>query len=155
MSKIFINIPGITGSSKVKGYEGWLDVDSVDMDVTRQVSICIGQVHSRETGLPQFSEIVVHKPLDHASHQLFAYACSSKVISTPVEIHVCSNEPEYQPYYQYILENVKISQYRQRSATGTLPGERFNLNYTQIEMVSTLKNSPERVGYDLQHAKLL
>lgn len=155
MSKIFIHIPGINGSSDIAGYKGWLEVDTVDMDVTRPVTLRVGQAHGRESRLPEFSEIIIHKPLDTASHRLFAYACSGKVIHAPVEIHICANGPEYEPYYQYTLENVKISHYKQRSATGTLPSERFSLNYTEIQLASMLKDAPERVGYDLQQAKSL
>ena len=155
MSKILIYIPQVTGSSQISGYEHWIEVDSASMVVDRPVYMQVGQVHNRESKLPAFDEIMVHKPLDQSSHQLFAYACSGKVASDTVQVHFCSNGPEYQPYFQYELENVKISHYEQIATGRALPAEHFRLHFTEIQLASMLGDAPQRVGYDLEQAKLL
>ena len=156
MSRIFIYIPRITGSSNVKGYEGWLEVDSAALAVDRPVHLQVGSAHNRESKLPEFNEIMVHKPLDESSHQLFAYACSGKAASDTVKVHFCSNDSgDYEPYFQYELEDVKISHYEQVAVGRALPAEHFRSNFTEIQMASMLGQSPQRIGYDLQQAQLL
>lgn len=110
MSKALMRISGISGSSEISGYEGWIALDSFLFGVGRAIPMTVGRGSTRETNLPRVSEVVVTKGMDKSSNQLFAAACGSKRSLGTVYIHLCTNRgAKYQPYAKYELDNVMLN----------------------------------------------
>lgn len=130
---ILINIPGIKGSTTVKGHEDWIAVDSFQWGVGRSVE------HSKNSGRaaknvssPNISEVTFTRGADMASPNLFYESCGGDVIkNTTIEvIEVVKNQP--QTIAKITLENVHVSSYS-ISSGGDNPSESFALNFTKLK----------------------
>ena len=159
---IYMKIDGIDGHVTAKGYEKWIEVDSLNFGVSRNISTVPGNVTDRESTKPKVSEIIVSKQMCKASPNLFSEACVGK--SKPnVKIHVCQTGGDsVSPYMEYTLSNVLLSNYQVNGierAEKVPPTENVNLNFDKIEMKYTPYDdkhnpqSPIPAGYDLSTAK--
>lgn len=154
---IYMKAKGFSGNVTAKGYENWIELDSVDFGVKRAITTRVGRVSDRERGTPDFSEAEVLKRLDASSNELFQSVCTGSAIPT-LEIHLCSTGQTIQPYVKYLLENVIVSSHYNTVVSGAVPYERFTLNYTKIQKSyigrdgSNQSLAPHTTGYDLEKA---
>lgn len=152
---IYMKVQGITGDVSEKSHEKWIELDSFDLGVKRNVSTRVGRVADRDHGVPDFSEVSIIKRLDMASNNLFQAVCSGDSIGT-VEVHICSTGKEFEPYVKYLLENVIVSRHHNYVASGAVPTESLTLNYTKIQKTYIGRDSqhqmqsPHSAGYDLE-----
>lgn len=154
---IYMKVDGIDGLVSAKGYEKWIELDSLNFGVQRNITTKPGNVSDRETSKPTIHEFTIGKVMDKTSPNLFSEACVGKAKSS-VQIHVCQTGDTISPYMQYTLSNVLISNY-QVSATNkadkAAPEESVTLNFDKIEMKYTpydeshKASSPIPAGYDL------
>lgn len=154
---IYMKVDGVEGHVTAKGYEKWIELDSVNFNVNRTINTKPGNVSDRESTKPTLSEIAVTKVMDKTTPNLFSEACIGK--SKPkVEIHVCQTGDKISPYMEYTLSNVLISNYQvqgQNKCENAAPLETINLNFDKIEMKYTPYDekhnagSPIPAGYDL------
>jgi type VI secretion system secreted protein Hcp len=160
MANMYMKITGISGSASAQGYEGWIQIDSLQFNTSRHIQTQIGKVHDRINGWPEFAQVVITKQLDDATSALFNSACSAKVLPQ-VDIAVCTSGASPQTYVQYTLSNVLISDYSHAVNHNNKPIEALYLDYTKIEMSyfgtdqSGQAQAPLRTGYDLQAAEPL
>lgn len=154
---IYMKIDGIDGNVTAKGYEKWIELDSLNFGVQRNINTKPGNVTDREATKPTVNELTVNKAMDKTSPNLFVEACVGKAKSK-VEIHVCQTSDRISPYMQYTLSNVLISNYQVSAvnkADNAAPMETANLNFDKIEMKYTPYDekhnalSPIPAAYDL------
>lgn len=112
----------IKGSSKAKGYEGWIELTSVQQVVSRSIGTTIG----REANGRTTNEMVVTKALDEASAALMR-AGSSGFNSAMIAVIVMVS-PEGKKFMTYNLQNVLVSGYS-ISSGGDTPSEAVTLNF--------------------------
>jgi type VI secretion system secreted protein Hcp len=150
MANIYMKITGISGNASAQGYEGWIQIDSLQFNTSRHIQTQTGKVHDRINGWPEFAQVIITKQLDDATSALFNSACSAKVLPQ-VDIAVCTSGASPQTYVQYTLSNVLISDYGHAVNHNNKPIEALYLDYTKIEMsyryTSTLK------ACDIDHDK--
>lgn len=154
---IYIHIDGIQGCVTAKGHENWIELETCDIEVNREIKMETGNATNRESRLPSFTEMVVTKKVDKSSPNIFDRACRGKSIGD-VKIDICDTNNELQPYAQYKLSDVIISKYSDSMHNEGLHFETMHLNYTRIEKVyipRDAKNkagSPMRTGYNIEEA---
>lgn len=148
-----MKIDSIEGGSQVSGYKGWIELDSVYFSVDRDIPMAVGRSDNRETSLPLLSEVTITKLMDKSSNHLFAAACGSKKSLDTVQIHLCTNGPNYQPYVKLTLNNVMPSGYEKVMAGNSVPSELISLTYTKITHTQVEDGSPVITGFDLITAK--
>src|SRR3989339_322873 len=131
---IYMKMNGAEGNVTSKGYEGWIQLESLDNGISRRIQARIGQTGNRERTIPSFQEI---------------------------EIHACSTGTEVSPYAKYILNHVMISHYQEVIDADKQPIEMLRLNFTKIQktyMARDAMNKPQNpatFGFDLTTAKKL
>ncbi len=154
---IYMKIDGIDGHATAKGHENWIEIDSVDFNVQRNINTKPGGISDRETTVPSVGEIVITKTMDKASPHLFSESCVGKAKN--VQIDVCQTSDQPDPYMTYKLNNVLLSNYTVSAADRvekSAPKETVNLNFDKIEMKYTQydsqhnKSSAIPAGYDLK-----
>lgn len=157
---IYMKIDGIDGNVSTKGYEKWIELDSVSHDITRSINTQPGKVADRETTRPMIGEILITKKMDQTAPHLFTEACVGKAQSKPVQIHFVQTGEDISPFMEYSLQNVLISQYSvNHDKMGKDPVEAVKLNFDKIEVKYTpydaahKPQSPIPAGYDLATAK--
>ena len=156
----YIQIDGIKGESTAKGYEGWIEVGSVQWGVGRAISSPAGG--NREASAPSISEITLTKTLDSTSPALFLRAVSGIFNIATVKLHLVTPSGSTNTntvFYKLTLSDVLVSsQSNSASAGDDRPQESISLNFSKIEVEylvdgKTITNG--KAGYDLATAKPL
>lgn len=160
---IYMKLDGINGNVTAKGYEKWIELESIDFSVSRHIDTKPGKVTDRESTRPSVSEFSITKLMDSATPALFTEACVGKSKKT-VLIHCCQTGDNINPYMEYTFNNVIISNYHvnlEIPAEGkkAYPHETVSLNFDKIEMKfipydeAHKAQSPIPAGYDLSTAQ--
>ena len=160
---IYMKIDGIEGNVTAKGYEKWIELNSIQCGVQRNINTSPGKVIDRESTRPAINEFLLTKHMGKTTPLLFTEACVGKA-KPQVEIHLCHTGDEISPYMQYTLNNVLISNYfveyeeTTDKLTANHPKETITLNFDKIEMKfipydeQHKAQSPIPAGYDLNTA---
>ena len=160
MSNLFIKFTGIEGSATAQGYQGWSNLHSMHVNISRHVDTQPGKTNDRVKGHPVFSGLTVIKPTDESTNRLLQYICSGEVISQ-VEIHACTTNAGFEPYEKYLLENVFIAGFDKALVQHGEPAEQLHLDFTSIRHTylprdtTHMQSAPSTGGYDLTKATLI
>jgi type VI secretion system secreted protein Hcp len=152
---------GIDGSATATGHEKWIELESCQLGVNRQIRNPTGRGINREASAPSVQEIVVTKVQDCASTGLFKASLWGE--GKKVKIDFCKTDKDkVEPYLQVELENTMVSSYSASGAGGEhhdRPHESLTLNFTKITYNTITmddKNAtgkPDRAMWDLAQAK--
>ena len=155
---IYMKYEGIEGDVTTKGFEKWIDLDSMQFGVGRAITMTAGKAANRSHGTPSFSEISVTRQMDISTTGLLQ-SCVAGTDGKKVEIAIVEVEAkEVKKYVSYELENTMISSYSVSSGGG-VPSESLSLSYTKITVTYTAKDAANKAGktprvvYDLATAK--
>ena len=129
---IFIKYGALDGEVTAKGYEKWMEVNSLQWSVGRGLSVGSGGGSKRESTAPSVSEIVVTKTMDAISPLLLKEAIGGS--STDVNIHMTQTDAKgtHIAYQKYILNGVLVSGYS-ISSGGDRPNESFSMNFSRFD----------------------
>ena len=157
---IYMKYQGITGSVTQKDHKEWIELQSCQWGMSRNVQSTVGAGHERESGQPHFSDISITKEQDNSTGKLMK-ECVQSTKGKKVEIEFTSTDN--QPVMKITLEKAIITSQSGGGHGGPSHGptvESYSINFNKIEFVPTLRNpdgteakNPERVGYDLGEAK--
>ena len=153
---ILVKYDGITGESKVAGFEDHFEVNSFHLGVGRGISSARG-TSTREGTVVSISEIVVTKATDGTSIDLLTQACEGK-LDKKVEINfVRTGAGQAEMYLKFELEGCGISGFSMSSG-GDRPSESVSLNFDKITMTYSpvgddLTGSPNTYGWNLAEDK--
>ncbi len=157
---LFMKINSMKGNVTSQGYEGWIQLTSMDNGVKRNINTNVGKTTDREGTKPSFQEIEITKDIDSSTPGLYQYACEGDAL-TEVEIHACSTGQSLSPYAKYKLSNVIVSSYHEAVFGEEHPFEKLTLNFTKIQKTYISRDSqnkpqsPTTFGFDLEKAKKL
>lgn len=149
---LYLKVPSIEGNVSTSNYKGWIELNSLDLNMKHSIQSRMGQADSRVAGMPRFSEAEISKNADNASNNLFQNACTATVMPE-VEIHSCDSQT--QTTTKYVFSGVIVS-----SASHSVPKndkgqELLTLNYRKVQITyigkdaSGNQKSPHTVGYNL------
>ena len=128
----FIKIGDIEGESTDAKHAKWIDLQSVQWDVKREISDPLGG--NREPGLPKLSELTLTKLLDRSSPAIFLNAVGGSQPISTVTLELVN--PTYSGvFYRLTLNNVLVSSQKHTSTLGEdKPRETITLNFTKIKI---------------------
>ena len=129
------------GEVKAKGYEGWIELESAQIGISRNMSNPTGRGSNREGTAPTVQEIVVTKNQDSVSTALFRAALdgSGKLIV------IAFVKADASAYLKIVLQNTLITSYSVSGHGGVShdrPMESLSLNFTKVTY-ETLPQSPD------------
>jgi type VI secretion system secreted protein Hcp len=96
-------VPVIRGDATVKGHQGWIELSTVQMGLSRPPAT------DREQSEPSVSEIVVTKSMDSASPALFQQSLDGEAAT--IQIDFLKSGRDNSPYLTYTLQKAVISSY--------------------------------------------
>ena len=73
---IFFKMDGVPGDATQAGYQGWMDIQSMTWNVSRNVNTLAGVAANREASEPTISEVTLTKISDSSTTSLFQQACT-------------------------------------------------------------------------------
>ncbi|GAA0611141.1 type VI secretion system tube protein Hcp [Paenochrobactrum glaciei] len=156
---IYLNIEGAEGDASHEKHKKWIDVGSINFNISRFITSKTGAIASREGSQPAFSDINLSKRYDKSSIKLKQIAASG-LASKKVEIHFVTTGDPGETYLEITLSNVLMSNYTMNAAGAYMPEENFSLNFTEIEWKFTEfdaennAKSPLVTGYNLATCKV-
>lgn len=129
----FIKIGDIKGESTDAKHAEWIELQSVQWDVKREISSPTGGT-SRDWSAPKISELTLSKPLDRSSPSIFLNAVGGSP-PIPTVILELVNSTSGGVFYRITLTDVLISSQKQDAASGDdKPRENISLNFTKIKI---------------------
>ncbi len=154
---IYIEYKGIKGDATEADFKGYMKVDDFSFDVSRNVSMDVGDTANRNSGRPQISVITFTKKFDGASIGLFNKSLSSdKADKVKIKVVETDDKKKAKTYLDYELTNVIVSHYSISSTGDEPPVETVQLSYTEI-MLSFKSTDSSNAGsgtfrtvYDLE-----
>jgi type VI secretion system secreted protein Hcp len=157
---IYMKYEGITGSVTQEDHKDWIELQSCQWGLSRNVQTTVGAAGEREAGHPHFSDISVTKEQDNSTGKLMK-ECVQQTQGKAVTIEFTSTDN--QPVMKIEMEKVIITSQSGGGHGGPSHGptvESYSLNFNKIIFTPTVRNpdgtqgkSPDRVGYDLSKAK--
>jgi type VI secretion system secreted protein Hcp len=153
---IYMKVPYASGSVTATKYQGWIEVDSLQLGVDRSVAMETGSLKARASGVPRFTEFTITKYTEDSSPGILSELMTGTSGHT-VEIAVVEVGDAPKEVVKYILTDAIVSSYSV-SASGESPHERLAFSYSAIEMAFTPRDKINkgagavRVSYDLKAA---
>ncbi len=150
---MYMKFGSVAGKVTAKGYEGWIELNSLQFGVSRGIGSPHGTDADRESSAPSISEVVITKQFDKSSNKLFMDAVAGKM-DTKVDIKLTTTTKDQTvEFLHYELTAAGISGYS-ISSGGDRPSESISLNFLKIQitskgMDSSVTGQPDVVGYDL------
>jgi len=130
---IFMKYGALEGEASAKGYEKWIEIESVHFGVGRGISAGVGGPTKREATAPSVSEISVTKSMDSASPLLFKESFGGKAQDVKIDLTQTDNKGTHIAYQKYVLTETLISSYQLGSGSTTRPAENLSLNFNKID----------------------
>lgn len=150
----FLNLDGVEGESTRSGFEGQIEIESVDFGAENPTSMGAGA--GRGAGKVSLRPISITKLADSSSTQLFTACCTGKHFpKAKLTFHRAGGE-EAVDYLVWDLEKVYISEYQVSGSSGMeeRPREHISLTFGKIEITYTpqtdtgSKGSPKVASWD-------
>jgi type VI secretion system secreted protein Hcp len=127
----------IKGDASAAGFEGQIKLGSTSFSAARSVSVAAG-TEARETGTPNFSELMCSKDFDIASTELFMQSVSGASLEEGTLTFLqTDSEGNPQVYLVVTLTDPIVTHYSLNCAGMDKPSESFTLNFTKIKLAYT------------------
>ncbi len=157
---IYLQYPDTKGSISSKGFEGWIEIHSMQKTANRNIAPTeAGRGNDRQRGTPKFHAVQITKPIDQSSAKLYQDFATGKV-APKVLVHVTNTDDGLKPYLEYTLHNVYIGAI-DKQIDGVDPHEIVSMSYSKIEerftgTDSNMRNSSaQSVGYDAEVGEVM
>ena len=129
---IFMKYGTLAGEVTAKGYEGWVELNSLQFGVGRGISTGVAGASTRESTAPSVSEVTVTTAMDSFSPLALNEAIGGKGTDVKIDITRTDSNGTNVAFQKYILEQVMISGYS-LSSGGDRPTESMSLNFSKID----------------------
>lgn len=130
---IYMKYGKLNGEVDAKGYEKWVELDSLQFGVGRGIAAAgSGGGSKREASAPSLSEITVTKSFDAFSPLALKEAIGGKGEDVKIDITRTDNSGKHVAFQKYILTECMMSGYS-ISSGGDRPSESMSLNFTKID----------------------
>ncbi|HRH46779.1 MAG TPA: type VI secretion system tube protein Hcp [Pyrinomonadaceae bacterium] len=149
---IYMKYEGVEGEAKGK-YKGWIELESCQLGVNRNINSPMGRGAEREAGAPNIGEIVITKRQDGASTKLFRESLNG----AGKKVTIVFADKDGNEYLKLELENTMISSYNVSGYGGdanSRPMESLSLNFIKVTITAKpiskdAKKNEERIQWDL------
>ena len=154
---IYFQIEGIQGDATQQDHKNWMDIQSMNWNVARNINTLAGAAANREASEPAVSEVTLTKISDSSTTKLFQESCTGRTGKTAT-IHLVTTGNPGDVYIEYKLYNTLIASYNVGSS-GDRPNESITLNFTKMDVKYTPfdennnPKSPMIASFDLATAK--
>jgi type VI secretion system secreted protein Hcp len=143
--EIFLELTGIKGESKVKGFEDKIDIESFSLGVSN-----VGTGHhggGSGAGRADVADLAVQKRADKATPTLYKFCFQGKHMDKgTLTVRKAGGDQAVQ-YLKYEMDEVFISHIQTADAAGGgLASESLSLNFSKIKMTYTYQEKSGSAG---------
>jgi type VI secretion system secreted protein Hcp len=152
---IVVKYEGIDGETKIKGFEKYIEVESLQLGLGRHIASARG-TSTREGGEVSISEITCLKKTDGTTVKLFTEACTGKMNKKVDFKFLRTGSGQPQEYLSFETNGTGISGLSFSASGGgdSRPTESVSFNFDKISIKynpigDDFTGSPENWGWDL------
>ena len=153
---IFMQLEGIRGESSDIFHKQWVDIESIEWRINRQITSRTSTRKDRESSNPEFSELLLFKRMDVATPYLFLESCCGRGKTIVIDCTKSGPSHGSDTYMQYRLENALISHYTVgvKNKRDKRPMEAIKINFKRLDQryipynEDNIIQAPIAVGYD-------
>jgi len=127
---LLLDIPGITGGSKVAGYTGWIDIDSVQWGVSSTGGGSAGGGSAK----PTFTDVLWTQLVDTSTPPLLTDIATGKRISDAKIDFIASTGESLRTYFEMDFHNDFLTSLALNGTSGAQPTVTGSFDYQQITM---------------------
>jgi type VI secretion system secreted protein Hcp len=131
----YLKFADVDGDVTTQGYEKWIELNSFQYGVSRNVSSGAGG-STRESSAPNISEIVVTKNFDKSSAKLYQDSVAGTFDTKVVIKMTTTTKNKTETFLTFELTDCGVSSYS-LSSGGELPMEILSLNFLKIMITPT------------------
>jgi type VI secretion system secreted protein Hcp len=148
----------IDGAVTTEGFKKWIECNSFQFNVARQIGTAARGSRNREASEPHFGEVQITKYFDISSPKQIEDAWGGDLSTTVKFKFTTTAKNKVDTFLEFELKNCGVSTYLVSAGDQGNPMESYTLNYTKIEISHTgldtkIGGSPTRVNYDLEVMK--
>ena len=129
---IYIKYEGLEGEVSAKGYEKWVEAQTLQFGVGRGVSVGAGGGSKREASAPHLSEFVITKSMDVFDALMLKEAIGGEAKKVEIHITQTDGKGKHIAFQKYKLGDVLISSYS-LSSSGARPMISASFSYGDID----------------------
>ena len=132
---IYMKFEGIPGDVTVRGYEGYIELDSFSFGTNNEIKkFGVRGTEDINIGIGELSEVIITKSLDSSSAKLAQFAINGNSPGQ-ADIHfveVAGSEGQPVAYLQYKLDRVFIKSWSTSGDADDRPTEEISFYYNRI-----------------------
>jgi type VI secretion system secreted protein Hcp len=132
---VYLKVPWIDGEVTTEGFRDWIELNSFQYGVSRNVSSGAGG-NTRESSAPNIGEIVVTKHFDKSSAKLYQDSVAGTFDTKVVIKMTTTTKNKTETFLTFELSDCGVSSYS-LSSGGELPMESLSLNFLKIMVTPT------------------
>lgn len=136
---LFIKYGSIEGEATLQEAEKWVDVDSMNFGVDRDINTTVGRAANREVSLANVHTITVTKDWDMSSHH-FVKAAAIGNKGEDLEIIVTkASDAGADVWLKIKCENTLVSAYTMNVSSDGKPYESITFDFTKCELTNSAR----------------
>ncbi|MEM6483547.1 MAG: type VI secretion system tube protein Hcp [Pseudomonadota bacterium] len=128
---IYMKVPFAQGDVTATGFIGWIELETLQFQVDRSLSMETSSTSNHPTSLPKFSLFTVTKKIEDSSGGLFEQAVKG-MSGHDIEIAVVETGNAPKEYARYTLRDAYLSHYSVDASQAFL-AERVSFAYSYIQ----------------------
>lgn len=136
---IFVNYEGITGESTDSGHAGWMDVETINWGVGRQITSNSSTAGDRESSNAVISDLQIVRKMDSSTPKLFIESCCGTGKDVVIHLTKTGTGSGADVFMEYTLKNALISAYSvdASSQETSRPTESLTITFVDVEVKYT------------------
>lgn len=136
---IFVNYDGIKGEASDAGHKQWMDVESVNWGVSRNITSSTSTQGDRESSNAVIQDLQLVRLMDSATPKIFIESCCGTGKDVVIHLTKTGTGSGTDVYMQYTLKNALISNYVVEAETqgNERPKETITISFVDVEVKYT------------------
>ncbi len=136
---IFMQMPGVQGESGDSNHKNWMDLESMQWGVDRQITSGTSTINDRESSNAVISDLHLVRKMDSATPPIFIESCCGKGKEIIIHLTKTGSGSGADVYMEYKLKNALISSYNVSgdSQDTDRPMEHLTISFIDAEVKYT------------------
>jgi len=134
-----MQIAGINGESADSNHKNWMDVQTIQWGVARQITSSTSTMNDRESSNAVITDLHVTRSMDSSTPQMFIESCCGKGKDITIHLTKTGSGTGADVFMEYKLKNALISAYDVAGDTNDTdrPTENITISFIDVEVKYT------------------
>ncbi|MFT7285907.1 MAG: type VI protein secretion system component Hcp [Halieaceae bacterium] len=138
---IYLKVPFAKGDVTADKFSEWIAIQSMNFQISKSVSMEIGNLDNYTRALPDFGQVNITKLLNEATTEFFNHIahCTAPF---EVEIVLVDGSPPLE-YARFVLEGANVTNFEFAVGSGGEPSEAASFSYKALKVQFTPRRADD------------